>query len=135
MDAQEGIVMDLQMKVLQGKPRGHCLRFGPGEFVFGRGPECQIRPNSEWVSRQHCMLRVTPNGASIRDLGSTNGTLVNGRLLTGETELVDGDTLQVGPLVLQILVHNAPTVTDQLAGTAVDETSAFEQRQTLSETP
>ena len=95
--------MDVQMLVVQGKARGQYLRFPRGEFVFGRGPECHIRPNSDWVSRQHCLLRVTKEGALIRDLGSTNGTLINGARVVGERRLESGDQLQLGPLVLQVL--------------------------------
>jgi pSer/pThr/pTyr-binding forkhead associated (FHA) protein len=105
--------MDVQMKVLQGKPHGHCLRFTKGEFIFGRGPECHIRPNSDWVSRQHCLLRVQDDEVSLRDLGSSNGTLVNGQLVTEERRLYDGDTVQLGPLVLQIVISDAATLADR----------------------
>jgi len=116
--------MDVQLKVLQGKPRGHCLRFGPGEFVFGRGPECHIRPNSELVSRQHCLLKVTPSGLlSIRDLGSANGTLVNGSRLVGERLLLDGDRLQVGPVVLQVLMPSTPPVSADTAFANLEDTA------------
>lgn len=68
-----------------------------------------MRPNSELVSRQHCMLKVKANGAlSIRDLGSANGTLVNGARVVGELTLEDGDRLQVGPVVLQVIRPEAP---------------------------
>jgi pSer/pThr/pTyr-binding forkhead associated (FHA) protein len=107
--------VDIHLKVLHGKPQGHCLRFGPGEFVFGRGPECHIRPNSELISRQHCLLKVQADGnLIIRDLGSANGTLVNGSRLVGERPLVDGDTLQLGPVVLQVITQPRadPTTSD-----------------------
>jgi pSer/pThr/pTyr-binding forkhead associated (FHA) protein len=100
--------MDVLLRVVQGKPQGHCLRFAAGEFVFGRGPECHIRPNSEWVSRQHCLLLVDDGGAHLRDLGSTNGTLVNGSLLEGQLTLHDGDILQLGQLVLEVVLPNSP---------------------------
>jgi pSer/pThr/pTyr-binding forkhead associated (FHA) protein len=110
--------MDVRLKVVHGKPRGHFLQFGPGEFVFGRGPECHIRPNSELISRQHCILRVrSDGGVSIRDLGSANGTLVNGSLVIGERPLQDGDTLQLGPVVLQLVVQ--PDAPDQVAADTV----------------
>src|SRR5437870_4739332 len=117
--------MDVHLKVLHGKPRGHCLRFGPGEFVFGRGPECHVRPNSELVSRQHCMLLVKPNGGlSIRDLGSANGTLVNGSRILDEFSLKDGDTLQVGPVVLQVVMAAPPQPsTLETAVVNLDETA------------
>jgi pSer/pThr/pTyr-binding forkhead associated (FHA) protein len=94
--------MDVQMLVVQGRPRGKCLRFPCGEFVFGRGPECHVRPDSPSVSRQHCLLRVSAGGVRLRDLGSTNGTLVNGTRVVDEQLLADGDLVQLGPLVLRI---------------------------------
>ena len=95
--------MLLRLKVVKGKPRGHFLRFPTGEFMFGRGPECDIRPNSDLVSRQHCLLQVTSDCALIRDLDSRNGTLINGQLVLGEHKLCHGDTLELGPLVLEVL--------------------------------
>jgi pSer/pThr/pTyr-binding forkhead associated (FHA) protein len=99
--------MDVKMLIVQGRPRGKYLCFPQGEFVFGRGPECHIRPNSPWVSRQHCLLRIDKDGVLIRDLGSTNGTLVNGTRLIGERTLGSGDQLQVGPLVLQVVLEES----------------------------
>ena len=95
--------MRITMLVVQGRPKGKCLNFSTGEFVFGRGDECHVRPNSPWVSRQHCLLRITGNSVLIQDLGSTNGSLVNGQLITAETELKQDDRIQVGPLVLQLI--------------------------------
>ncbi|MCI0683699.1 MAG: FHA domain-containing protein [Gemmataceae bacterium] len=116
--------MDIHLKVLHGKPRGHCLRFGPGEFVVGRGPECHIRPNSELVSRQHCLLRVHSNGhLFVRDLGSANGTLVNGHRILGERELADGDKLQVGPVVLEVVLPECAVPTAETAEIKLENTS------------
>ena len=94
--------MAIKLIVVQGRPQGRALRFPPGQYYFGRGAECHIRPNSDWVSRQHCLLRVTGEGAWLRDLGSRNGTLVNGELLDGERRLEVGDQVQVGPLVFEV---------------------------------
>jgi pSer/pThr/pTyr-binding forkhead associated (FHA) protein len=94
--------MAITLIVVQGRPRGKLFRFPPGHYYFGRGAECHIRPNSDWVSRQHCLLRVTREGAWLRDLGSRNGTLVNGELLASERLLEPGDQVQVGPLVFEV---------------------------------
>lgn len=94
--------MRLRIQVVHGKPYGHTISFDNGQFIFGRGPECDVRPNSDLVSRQHCLLSVGDGGATIRDLGSRNGTLVNGQLVTEEQALADGDKLHLGPLVLLI---------------------------------
>jgi pSer/pThr/pTyr-binding forkhead associated (FHA) protein len=117
--------MDIKMLIVQGRPQGKYLRFPPGEFIFGRGPECHVRPNSPWVSRQHCLLRVDKETVHVRDLGSSNGTLVNGKRLVGERRLQPGDKLQVGPLVLQLVV-DALAQEDALAEVQVkDETNVL----------
>jgi pSer/pThr/pTyr-binding forkhead associated (FHA) protein len=110
--------MVIALHVLQGRPSGKRLEFPPGEYYFGRGAECHVRPDSDWVSRQHCRLRVTPDGASIRDLGSRNGTLVNGRLVVGERLLLHGDQVQVGPLVFEVRYPDVPAVADPASRTA-----------------
>jgi pSer/pThr/pTyr-binding forkhead associated (FHA) protein len=94
--------MKVNLVVVHGKPPGKTLDFPCGEFVFGRGSECHVRPNSSWVSRQHCILRVTETQAQLCDLGSTNGTLINGKRLVGETKLAHGDQIQLGPLVFEV---------------------------------
>ena len=95
-------LMILQLRVVQGKPAGKTLVFGVGEYLMGRGDECHVRFNSDWVSRQHCLLRVSVSGAALSDLGSRNGTLINGRLCKGEQALADGDQVQVGPVTFLV---------------------------------
>jgi pSer/pThr/pTyr-binding forkhead associated (FHA) protein len=127
----EDSLMDVQMLVVQGKQRGQTIRFRQGEFVFGRGPECHVRPNSEWVSLQHCLLRVGADSVHIRDLGSTNGTLINGVRVIGERRLDPGDHVQIGPLVLQIL-FDAPD-TDEFR--AMDTDADMDMRQAFTKEP
>ena len=94
--------MNIRLLVVQGKPAGKSLLFGPGEYFLGRGQECHVRFNSDWVSRQHCLVRVTHEQASVRDLGSRNGTLVNGQLVGPERSLCQGDQVQIGPVVFEV---------------------------------
>jgi pSer/pThr/pTyr-binding forkhead associated (FHA) protein len=93
-----------KLLVVRGQPQGKLLVFPSGEYVIGRGDECHIRPNSSWVSRQHCILNVSEESVTLKDLGSTNGTLVNGRRVMGERQLSDGDHVQIGPLVFKLSV-------------------------------
>ena len=93
--------MIVKLLVVHGKPAGRELLFGPGEHFLGRGPECQVRFNSEWVSRQHCVLVVADGEAKIRDLGSRNGTLVNGVLIREAATLAEGDRVQIGPVTFE----------------------------------
>ncbi len=121
-----------RLKVVQGKPRGQFLDFPQGEFVFGRGPECHVRPNSELVSRQHCLLRVGNGAALLRDLGSTNGTLVNGCRVITERILVDGDILQVGPLVLQVVLETEAVELPSVGDTSLCDTLLIGPNETVA---
>jgi pSer/pThr/pTyr-binding forkhead associated (FHA) protein len=104
--------MHAKLLVVRGQPQWKLLVFPNGEYVIGRGDECHIRPNSSWVSRQHCMLQVGEEGVTLKDLGSTNGTLVNGRRVMGERQLSDGDHVQIGPLVFKLSVAVAAEIHD-----------------------
>jgi hypothetical protein len=68
-----------------------------GEFVLsvGRLPECTITLGDPNVSRRHAEIRPSGAGYRLVDLGSTNGTFVNGVRVT-ERELVDGDVITFG---------------------------------------
>lgn len=71
-----------------------------GRIRIGRGKECELRPVSPddtTVSRVHCEIVLRPDGkVTLRDLRSRNGTLVNGRLITGDHALAVGDTIKLG---------------------------------------
>jgi pSer/pThr/pTyr-binding forkhead associated (FHA) protein len=93
--------MKAQLTVVYGKPRNTVKTLPVGDCLIGRGDECQVRTNSPLVSRQHCLVHVTKDNAILRDLGSTNGTLVNGKRVLSERVLVPGDLLQIGPVVFE----------------------------------
>jgi pSer/pThr/pTyr-binding forkhead associated (FHA) protein len=98
--------MNLRLLVVQGRPAGKALIFAPGEYYLGRGEECHVRFNSEIVSRQHCELHVREDHATLKDLGSRNGTLVNGQLVREHT-LHDGDQVQIGAVVFAVRLEHA----------------------------
>src|SRR5439155_26686925 len=73
---------------------GERLLFPHGQYIFGRAQGCHILfPMSSAVSRQHCLLSVTEQGAVVRDLGSRNSTVVNSERVPGERPLGHGDRL------------------------------------------
>jgi hypothetical protein len=74
----------------------HDLELPVGDFVVGRGPECQLAVDDPLVSRKHAVLRVTGAGVVAADLGSRNGVLVNGVKLDGPRDLVPGDKIRIG---------------------------------------
>jgi len=125
--------MKVRLLVVHGRPQGKALLFPRGEFVFGRGEECHVRPNSDWVSRQHCLLRVGEDEVHLRDLGSRNGTLVNGARVKGECRLEHGDRLQVGPLVFQLELDEAAPAAQQLSAGSSAELPAISDTQEMTD--
>src|SRR5205814_8080519 len=87
-------MMKVQLIVVQGKPEGKVIPLSGPVFRIGRGETCHLRPNSERVSREHAEFTVTADAVVVRDLGSRNGTLVNGKALTQPQALKDGDLVQ-----------------------------------------
>jgi len=70
-----------------------------GRNVIGRGTEADIRLPDTGVSRKHVDVVLEGGTATVEDLGSTNGTLVNGRRVSRQA-LVDGDVIRIGHSVL-----------------------------------
>jgi hypothetical protein len=100
-------------------------------FLFGRMKDCHIcLPRDQKVSRHHFILEVNPPDARVRDLGSLNGTYVNGVKHGGRSPLVtpeeaakhhypevnlhDGDEIVVGDTVMKLLVEGANAVQESV---------------------
>jgi pSer/pThr/pTyr-binding forkhead associated (FHA) protein len=66
-------------------------------FYFGRQADCDLPLRHEDVSRNHAVLRFENGRFVVRDLGSTNGTWVNGSEISAPTPLAGGDRIEVGP--------------------------------------
>src|SRR6516162_8524134 len=102
------IPMKVQLVVVRGKPEGKVIPLVGPKFKIGRGETCHLRPNSEQVSREHAEFTINADLVSVRDLGSRNGTLVNGKALTAECRLKDRDLVQVGPLTFAVSISDVP---------------------------
>ena len=96
--------MDVKLIVASGKNQGKEIPLPGQQFLIGRGEGCQLRPASERISRKHCAIIVAEGKVVVRDLGSTNGTMVNKERLSAERELKNGDHLNVGG-VLEFVVQ------------------------------
>ena len=78
------------------------FRIPPGSVkTVGRSPGAEFIVEAALVSRLHCQLTATADSLHIKDLGSTNGTFVNGKRVMS-AELKDGDKLAVGRLELTV---------------------------------
>ena len=126
--------MDLSLLVLKGKPQGKELPIRVSPFIIGRGDECHLRPNSDMVSRLHCALTIRGQEVSIRDLGSTNGTIVDGERLTEEFTLTDGDIFQVGPLAFQVVIRHASATAQPPATPAATPVASAPPQDVAAET-
>lgn len=78
---------------LAGKDRPYML--GDGKHLIGRDPEAAICFEDPQVSRQHAILEIRGNRARVTDLGSANGTWLNGRRVERHATVADGDVLQI----------------------------------------
>ena len=75
-----------------------------GEIVIGRAQDAAIRVDSGGVSRHHARIVVSGDEARVEDLGSKNGTFVDGAAVTGTCLLRDGNEIRVGPVTLTFRV-------------------------------
>ena len=116
-------------------------------FLFGRATDCHVSlPDDGFVSRHHFLLEINPPIARVRDLGSLNGTMVDGHTLGGTNEgevatvdrdsvqadLRDGSVIRVGETRFEVAVHNDTAAVDTKplvsldASTILDEVPALD---------
>jgi serine/threonine-protein kinase len=97
--------MQVNLRVLAGPYKGRTFSFSQHDtFLIGRTPEAHLCLSEDrFFSRNHCLLEISPPRCFLRDLGSTNGTFVNGQKV-GEAFLKNGDRIQGGESVLLVEV-------------------------------
>src|SRR6476620_11528042 len=100
-------MLQVDLKVLEGRQQGKLISLNVRQFLIGREQDCHLRPNSDLVSRHHCVFTVDDFTVRLRDLGSTNGTFVNDERLQGQVVLKAGDRVSVGKLSFEIVVREA----------------------------
>ncbi len=106
----------LWLLVQIGSSKGRSVAVSGSRFVIGRDRSCQLRLGSPIVSKFHSAIeRREGGGIVLQDLGSTNGTMINGQLLRSkETPLNEGDRVQIGPIVLTVTVGAPRTETGKV---------------------
>jgi hypothetical protein len=83
---------------LISRHREWSLSEGPN--LIGRDRDCAVSIDSPGVSRRHARIVMSSGAATIEDLGSKNGTYLNGQLVTETTTLDDGSQMRVGPVTM-----------------------------------
>lgn len=88
--------LSASVMVLTGLSIGKVVRLTKQEMVIGRSVDTDIFVDCDSISRRHAKLVTTPEGIDLVDLGSKNGTLLNGVRAKGRQRLASGDRLQLG---------------------------------------
>lgn len=76
----------------------------PGENILGRAPDASIWIDASGVSRHHARILLADTQATLEDLGSKNGTYVDGERVASPRTLADGDQIRIGPVVVTFRV-------------------------------
>ncbi len=96
--------MQVLLKIIGGKHEGREIKISVPEFIIGRGEGAHLRPGSDMISRKHCAIKVADGKVTINDLGSRNGSFVNGQKITEPHVAKSGDKIKIGRLQFELLI-------------------------------
>ena len=91
--------------IIEGKPKGIEIPILGSTFLIGRSHPCQLRIHNSLISKKHCAILIRDNAVYVRDLESTNGTLMNDQAVKGEVKVSDGDVLRVANFALAFKIQ------------------------------
>jgi hypothetical protein len=107
-----------------------------GELVLGRERgSADLVIDDPGISRRHAAVRALGGAITVEDLGSSNGTYVNGERISEEVELADGDEIQVGGAVLSVQGGDAPTAATAVVGADTPRTQVQPRRPAPAQPP
>jgi ABC transport system ATP-binding/permease protein len=124
--------MHIQKLILkEGPNQGECYVLESSELVIGREPGVELQIEAPGVSRRHARLLLQESGYLLEDLGSSNGTFLNGQRLTAQTLLKTGDRIGLGrsvqleyqveqPAVQETMLEGVAPLSPSLAGTLLE---------------
>ncbi len=99
--------MAVRLIVIKGKAKPEEVELRSPVSIVGRQRSCDLVIPAATVSRLHCELALEGQWVRVRDLGSSNGTFVNGQRVK-EARATTGDRLTIGPITFEIYVAGAP---------------------------
>ena len=92
--------MRIKLEVISGPMDGHIFQFN-SNVDLGREGKLRI-PSDRFISRRHVLIEVQDPRLFLEDLGSTNGTYLNGKRMSAPAPLRRGDRVQAGNLVVEV---------------------------------
>ncbi|HEX8488022.1 MAG TPA: FHA domain-containing protein [Propionibacteriaceae bacterium] len=85
-----------------GNQAGMSAELAGGVVLIGRGADCQLILDDDYVSTRHARIVASESGIYVEDLGSTNGSYVNGQRITAPTSVTLADTVRIGKTVMKL---------------------------------
>jgi len=93
--------MSFQLTIAEGKEAGKEFLFEQDSVLIGRVTECDVVLYDAGISRRHCRIFSEGGEYFVEDLGSSNGTRVNGNPISGKQGLGEGDAISLGGVVFK----------------------------------
>ena len=112
-DGRLAVPSDQVFRLLWGQRE---VALSEGENILGRGTDSLVWIDAQSVSRRHARVMVASGLATLEDLGSKNGTFVNGVRLGSPVALRDGDELRIGNVPMTLKVYSKPSSTETATG-------------------
>jgi len=99
---RQGRRIPTTLTVTAGELAGTSVPLGRSGVLIGRAPECTLVLDDEFASTRHARVSSRPDGWFVEDLGSRNGTFLNGVKLTGATPVGVGSVLRIGRTTVEL---------------------------------
>ena len=90
------------LTITQGGQAGQSAELADGVILIGRGADAQLNLDDDYVSTRHARVVSGENGIYVEDLGSTNGSYVNGQRITAPTTVTLSDTVRIGRTTMKL---------------------------------
>jgi DNA-binding NtrC family response regulator len=114
---QQLTIPNFHVTVVKGKDKGLKAAAQSAELAIGTAQGADLRLNDPTISRNHCVIEARPDGFRIHDLGSTNGTFVNG-LRVVEAVIQPGADISMGASVVRFQAIKEPLLSDLHGGSS-----------------
>ncbi len=109
-----------KLVVVGGKLRGNEYVLNSGESILGRDDSCEINLQVDGISKKHISITTTNDSLYIKDLGSSNGTFLNGKLITTATAK-NGDKITLPDTIIEIVYVKEKKIIIKKKVNTVDE--------------